>query len=113
MPSILIGNPLASGPQIIVSGNPWSGHITPVGGVQLRWDKNASGNCYIGLSGAMTVTSGGMFLSGGGLLDGMQISPGDAYWIPRIGTGISGSISIYAGCDATASGQGRLYYEIF
>lgn len=113
MPSTILGNPLASGPQQIVSGNPYSGQIVPRGGIQLRLDKNASGNCYIGLSGGTTFTSGGMFLSGGGGSDGMQIGPGDAYWIPRIGDGISGNFSVYAWCDATCSGQARLYYEIF
>lgn len=114
MPSTLLGNPLASGAQIIVSGNPWSGqNPRPQGGIQLRLSPTASGNAYVGLSGGMTVTSGGMFLSGGGLLDGMVMAAGDSYWIPRIGTGQSGSYNVYAQVDAAASGQARLHYEIF
>ena len=114
MPSTLIGNPPASGGQILVSGFPWSGNIRPQGGVMLRLDKSSSGAIYIGLSGAMTITSGGLFLSGAsGLLDGMPMYPGDAMWIPRIGTGNSGSLAIYALAEAACSGQARLYYEVY
>jgi hypothetical protein len=113
MPSVIVGNPALSGAQIVVSGFPWSGQIRPVGGVQLRWSSTASGNCFIGLSGGTTVTSGGMFLSGGGLLDGMLLTPGDGYWVPRIGTGLSGNLTIYAQCEPAASGQGRLFYEVY
>lgn len=110
MPSILLGN--QSGGQILVSGNPWSGSIRPQGGVQLRLARNASGNAYIGLSGGVTISSGGFLQSGGGLLDGMIMGPGDSYFIPRIGTGVSGAFSIYAAGDAAVSGQGRLYWEV-
>ncbi len=113
MPSILIGNPLASGAQIIVSGNPWSGTIVPITGLQLRLDKAASGNVYIGLSGGTTMTSGGMFLSGGGLLDGFLLGPGDAYFIPKGRFQFSGTYNVYARHDVACSGQARLYYEAF
>lgn len=120
MPSVVLGQPLASGGQNILSGCacPWSGQApSPVGGVQLRWMVGVSGaNCYISLSGGMTVTSGQMFLSGGaasGLLDGMVMTPGDSYYIPHIATGPSGFLSIYALCDGPASGIGRLYWERF
>jgi len=114
MPSVLIGSPLASGAQIIVSGFPWSGQpATPQGGIQLRLSPTSSGNIYIGLSGNITMTSGGMFLSGGGLADGMILAPGDPYWIPRIATGLSGNITIYARHDVACSGQARLFYEKF
>ena len=111
MPSVILGNPLASGAQIVVSGNVFSGRLAPVGGVQLAWDRNASGNVYIGLSGGMTVNSGGMFLSGGGLLDGMQVGPGGVYFIPKIALATSGAVTIYAQCDAACSGVSRLYWE--
>ena len=114
MPSFVVGNPLASGPQIIVSGNPWSGFFAkPIGGIQLRADRNNSGVLWVGLSGDLTVTSGGMFLSGGGFSDGMPMYPGDPYFIPRIADGLSGNYSVYVRHDAACSGQGRLYYEIF
>ena len=115
MPSVLVGN--QSGGQPIVSGNPWSGqNPVPQGGIQLRWDGTASGYLYVGLSGNLTVASGGLYQSGSawsGMLDGMQLSPGDTYWIPRIATGISGNINIFVTADAAASGQGRLYWEAY
>lgn len=115
MPSILLGNPLASGAQQIISGFPWSGRAQyPVGGVQFKVDKNCSGNIYIGLSGGMHIGSGGMFLSGNsGLLDGMQLGPGDGYFVPRLATGPSGNLNIWAFTDPACSGQARLYYEIY
>jgi hypothetical protein len=120
MPSTLLGNPYLSGGQLIVSGNPWSGQIRPVGGIQLFLATNSSGNAYITLSGGVrpasggpTINSGGFFLSGGGLMDGMPLGPGASYFIPRIGTGPSGVINIYANCDQACSGQARLYYEVF
>lgn len=114
MPSTLIGNPLASGAQIIVSGKPYSGWMNiPIGGIQLRLDNSAGGNIYVGFSGNITANSGGMFLSGGGTSDGMVMYPGDAYFIPKSSLPISGVINIYARHDATASGIARLYYQIF
>jgi hypothetical protein len=113
MPSFIVSN--KSGGDQFVSGWPWSGQrASPVGGVQMVWDANASGNCYVGLSGGMTVQSGGFWQSGqSGMMDGVQITPGNSYFIPRLGTGFSGVLNLFASCDATASGQGRLYFEIF
>jgi len=111
MPSYLIGN--RSGGDLLVSGNPWSGQIRPQGGVQLRLDKNASGTAYVAFSGGMTVTSGSVWLSGGGLMDGSPLYPGDALFVPRIATGASGSFSLYVMADAAASGQARLYYDVY
>ncbi len=114
MPSTLLGNPLASGAQIIVSGNVFSGRVGVVGGVQLRLSNQASGNAYIGLSGAITRTSGGFYLSGTlGLLDGVELGPGDSYFIPKIAFQISGTINVYAQADATCSGQSRLFWEVY
>ena len=114
MPSTLIGNPVASGPQIVVSGNVWSGQRPqPAGGVQLRLSPDASGNVYVGFSGNVTANSGGMFLSGGGLADGMPLKPGDAYFAPKIKFPISGQCTVYARHDAACSGQARLFWEAF
>lgn len=115
MPSFLVGNPLLSGPQIITSGWPYSGSKAnyPIGYVQIRVHPNASGNVYIGYSGGMTLNSGGMFLSGGGINDGMLLGPGDAFAVPRIATGQSGNLSIYFRHDEAASGQARIYYELY
>ncbi len=113
MPSYLVG--FRSGGELLISGNPWSGNNAqfPVGGVQLELDREASGSIYVAMSGGVTVKSGSFFLSGGGLMDGVQIKPGGSYFIPRIGTGLSGNLTIYIGADPAVSGQGRVYYDIF
>jgi len=46
-------------------------------------------------------------------LDGMMLAPGDAYWVPKIATGISGNFGVYAFVDVAGSGQARLYFEKF
>lgn len=112
MPSVVIG--FVSGGQLLVSGNYASGQgYSPEGGVQIKADRSNSGSVYVALSGGVTVTSGGLFTSGGGRMDGMQLAPGDAYWAPRIGITNSGALNIYVGCDAACSGQARVYYEVF
>ena len=121
MPSVFITN--QSGGHLLFSGDMWSGQFRPQGGVQLRADRSNSGNIYVGLSGWVTVRSGDYPLSGGGYtlgqLDGMQIGPGDAYWIPAIGFAnkggvTSGTPNIYVACDAAASGGfARLFYEVY
>lgn len=111
MPSILIGQ--SGGPQLVLSGWPYSGHPVPVGNVYFKLAKNASGAIYLGMSGGTTLNSGSLMLSGGGLLDGMQVNPGEVYEIPRIGTGLSGNLSVWAWWDAACSGQARLYWELF
>lgn len=115
MPSTLVGQPLASGAQRIIVNNPFSGSIHPIGGVQLRLAKEASGNVYVGfnLSGTVTVNSGGFFLSGNtaGIDDGMQLTPGDAYFVPKTALPISGTWNIFVRHDAACSGQARLYWD--
>lgn len=130
MASLKLDYTPGSGFVPLISGNPWSGHLEPIGILQLRADKNNSGYVYISLSGAFifsgqigappasggpTITSGTFFLSGGissGVCDGFPMGPGDAYAIPRISF-ISGVYGICAGCDPTCSGQARLYMEAF
>jgi hypothetical protein len=104
MPSLLINN--ASGGQLVISGAQYSGRLVPTGGVQLRLDPLASGAAYIGLSGGMTVRSGG-------LLDGMVLNPGDGHFVPKIGYGFSGNPQIRVLADAAVSGQGLLFWEIY
>ncbi|MDE2095649.1 MAG: hypothetical protein KGL39_00200 [Patescibacteria group bacterium] len=117
MPSLLLSN--ASGGQQIISGAFYSGAIVPIGSVLLRLDTTALGNAYVGLSGNITITSGQLASSGqpnagSGLLDGMLVRPGETYTIPRLGFGRSSGIpSIYVATDAVASGQARMYWEIF
>lgn len=118
MSSILLGQPFASGATVVISGNPWSGTLLPVGGVRLKW-VSSGGNAYVGLSGGgpplsggfLTVTSGGFPLSGGGILDGFLLAPGDNYFIPFCRFKQSGTYSVYAQCDAAASGIGRMFYD--
>ena len=114
MPSIQVG--LFSGGQILISGNPWSGLPSPAGFILLRWDRAAAGNIYVALSGGMKISSGGTSSSWGfaysGLLDGMQLGPGDTYSIPKLALTVSGSLTIFGSPDAVASGN-RLFYEVF
>ena|ERR1700738_541340 len=131
MASMIVSYIPASGFTPIVSGNPWSGRVEPVGGFQLRADKANSGSIYISLSGAFvfsgqigclpasggpTITSGAMFLSGGissGMNDGMQLGAGDAFFIPKISFSSSGTYQVCVGCDPACSGTARLYVESF
>ena len=116
MPSILLGWDYTNsgGAQIVVSGNPWSGSVFPVGGIQLGWSPQASGNCYVGLSGNILMTSGGVGANTlSGYLDGFLIGPGLSYFIPRVRFPLSGVFNIYAFCDAACSGQGRLSFDAF
>jgi hypothetical protein len=116
MPSVLIGQPLASGSQPLVSGNPWSGTRIPIGGITMRWGGPA--NAYVTLSGGpplsgpdLHIGSGGMFLSGtSGLMDGFPLSSGESLFVPKALL-ISGQFNIYIGCDAAASGIGRMWWE--
>lgn len=110
MASCIVGQPFASGPQKIVSGNPWSGMV-PHGGLLLRLDRAASGAVYFGYSGNVTMTSGGHVLSGQiGANDGFQLVPGDSYVAPRSML-ISGDFNIFLWADAACSGQARLYFS--
>lgn len=112
MPSTLIGNPLASGAQQVLSGNIWSGTgVSPQGGVHFQWDINASGSVYLALSGGATLNSGSYFLSGGGLLDGVQLPPGRSYFMPKLAFKTSGEFNVFARHDPAASGN-RLFYEV-
>lgn len=117
MPSIVIGNPVASGAQPLIVGNPFSGDSHPITGLYLRLDRSASGSVYVGIqqSGLVTLNSGGMFLSGNtsGFLDGMQIPPGQDYFIPKgaLNYYSSGYWPVFVHHDAECSGQARLYYE--
>lgn len=117
MPSVIIGNPVASGAQQVIVGNPFSGNPKPITGILFRLDRSASGSVYLGIqqSGLVNLNLGGMFLSGGesGFLDGMQLPPGQTYFIPKgaLNYYSSGYWPVFARHDAECSGQARLYYE--
>lgn len=111
MPSLILGN--RSGGENILSGNTFSGHIlSPIGGVTLRLAATASGNIYVGMSGGVTINSGGVapnHLSG--MLDGVLVPPGGTWVVPKAFLGPSGFPQIFIATDPAASGQARLYYE--
>lgn len=107
MPSTLIG--AQSGGVQLVSGNFFSGTSWPHGGIQLKASRSNSGHVYVGLSGGVTQTSGGA-LASGGMLDGMEVAPGDAYFIPKLVC--SGrATAVFITCDPTVSGRCRVFWE--
>lgn len=116
MPSTLIGVPAGSGiagPQLVYSGNLWSGQgKIPTGSLFLKLSPTSSGNIYIGFSGNMTMNSGHVFLSGGGTADGIVLAPGDTFTVPKLVLR-SGQLNVYAHHDAACSGQARLYWQPF
>jgi hypothetical protein len=112
MPSVLLG--FVSGGTLLISGNPYSGlRRSPVGCIRLKVDLVASGPAYIGLSGGVTVLSGGFALSGGGSMDGTPVYPGEEYTIPALAIPTSGTFNLYAGTELAASGRCRVYYEVY
>ena len=123
MPSTLVGG--QSGGVLLVSGNIYSGSFLDVGtgypgaqgrvgGIQLKLGGDASGFVYVGLPGlsgtVMTTTSGG-FLSSGGLADGIPLSPGQDYFVPRSRM-TSGIQTVRLIPVAAASGQARMFWEL-
>lgn len=105
----------ASGGIRLVSGDLYSGSPQLIGGVQLKLAKGAPGAVYVGLpalsgSAAVTATSGGS-LSSGGLLDGMELNPAEAYFIPKVRL-MSGIETIRVAVPAASSG-GVLFWEVF
>ncbi len=96
----------------LVSGAILSGTGYPVGGIQLRLAKTAPGLFYCGLvnlSGDVATGASGGSLSSGGLADGMEINPGDAYFIPHLRL-VSGIETIRMIVPAASSG-GRVHWE--
>lgn len=114
MPSTLIG--IVSGsPQLIYSGTlpTLSGGVrSMIGSIQFKLSATASGSIYLGFSGNVTMNSGNVFLSGGGLNDGYVLGPGESLNVPKA-VAVSGSLSVYAHHDAACSGQARLYWQHF
>ncbi len=118
MPSMQVG--FFSGGQPLVSGNPFSGTLYPVGGVYLRLDASGTGPIYVGLpfpgqvipvSGSpMTFLSGGG-QSSGGLLDGMQLNSYDSpYFIPKLR--LTSGISTIRVNSLTGNSGVRLFWDV-
>ncbi|RJQ26423.1 hypothetical protein C4577_03665 [Candidatus Parcubacteria bacterium] len=114
MPSaILISQ---SGGVGLISGNIFSGTPWPLGGVQLQYNASGPGPIYVGLpspisaTGAVTIKSGGG-LSSGGLADGVEIYPGQPYFVSKARL-VSGIETIRVGVPAASSGA-RVDWEYF
>ena len=110
-----------SGGIALVSGPILSGTPFPVGSILMKLAAGAASLVYISLTPAdilsgftsgiaPTATSGGSF-SSGGLMDGLELSPGDAYQVDRVRL-VSGIESIRVVVPAAASGS-RLFWEYF
>ena len=114
MPSTLVDNAYSGGMPLI-SGIPFSGGQTaPQSMLLIKASRNNSGCVYVNFSGALAVNSGGFPLSGGGMLDGMEVGPGGSYSVPKLvfdKASLSGSYGVYVACDAAASGRARVFWE--
>lgn len=110
MPSLIVG--AQSGGVLMFSGSIFSGNVVnkPAGGIQLVADAGNSGTVYVGLSGGITITSGGG-MSSGGLMDGMPVVPGAAYFVPKIALAASGTPNIWLTVPAAISGMARVYWQ--
>lgn len=121
MPSTLLF--VQSGGQLLVSGGifsgtPWSltkwqGTASQVGGIQMKLSRTAPDTIYVGLpnlSGTVNTFLSGGSLSSGGMTDGMELAPGDSYFIPMSRL-ISGIQTPRLMGPATASG-GRVFWEL-
>lgn len=113
MPSVILAS--VSGGQNILSGAyPLFQPPNPLGSILVKADVRNSGFIYMGFSGGVTVTSGTFVLSGitGGMLDGMQIAPGQAVTVQKCTwTQTSGTINIFMAPDAACSGHARVYWQ--
>ncbi len=102
-----------SGGMGLVSGTIYSGTPWPVGGVQLLYSNTAqSGPIYVGLpnqSGTVSTGASGGNLSSGGMADGMEMIPGNSYFVPKVRLS-SGIESIRLIVPAAASGA-RVFWE--
>lgn len=117
MPSSIVGD--ISGGALLLSGGVYSGsaQIYKAGGLQLKLAAGAPGIVYAGLpnlSGNYPSTiSGGALASGlSGYLytDGMEMSPGGSYFIPRVRL-VSGIETVRFVMPAASSG-GRVSWEL-
>lgn len=111
MPSLLVGS--FSGGVLIASGLVLSGGEFSWGGIQLRHSNSGIGPVYVGLpnlSGTVVTLNSGGGQSSGGLADGMELNPGDSYFVPKSRLFLSGVQAISFAAPATSSGT-RVYWE--
>ena len=84
-----------------------------VGGIQIKLAAGAPGIVYVGLpdaSGAVNTFLSGGSLSSGGLSDAMELSPGDAYFVPKIRL-VSGLLTPRL-LGAAASSGARIFWDV-
>ena len=105
-----------SGGAPLVSGDVYSGNMTPLGGVRLFNSPVSSGSVFVGVavgltSGGLTLASGGD-LSSGGMSDGMEVPPNSRYEIPRLVC--SGQVEIIRVIvPPGVSGRCRVFWDAF
>ena len=116
MPSSVVGD--ISGGALLVSGNLYSGTFQFVGGLQIKMAIGAPGIVYCGLPNLSgnypSIISGGALasgLSGYYLTDGMELSPGDEYFIPR--TRLVSGMETPRFVMVAASSGARVFWEPF
>lgn len=102
-----------SGGMVLVSGAIFSGFSQGiVGGVLLKLSVSGAGPVFVStpnFSGTLpTIMSGGT-LSSGGLADGMEVTPGMSYFVPKLRL-VSGIESIRVDTPAASSGS-RLFWQ--
>lgn len=118
MPSILLDGPdIISGGINILSGNVFSGQgaFHPVGDVRVKAGPANSGVLYVGLSGGLTLRSGGFFRSGAsGGCDGWPLKASESYTISKLAfIPNSGSPKVFVTTDALGSGRDIVYWEVY
>ena len=103
---------------MLVSGGIFSGTSHVIGGLQLKLSALAPGVVYVGLPNLSgnypSINSGGALtsgLSGYYLTDGMELSPGEDYFIPksRLVSGVETPRFVMV----AASSGGRVFWESF
>lgn len=107
MPSTLIGT-ISGGAQLYSGGfgSPWSGMINQPRGLVLYLSPVQSGAVFVGFSGAVTVTSGGV-LGAGGEADGFPLFAGERMSITLPAGGVE---ALRIGTPAANSGV-RLFWD--
>ena len=102
--------PQSGGIALVSGGGIFSGTPFP-NSIQLKLAKGAPSLVYVGLtnlSGDVATGASGGSLSSGGMADGMEMSPGDAYMVPRSRL-VSGIGSIRIIVPAAASGGSMMW----
>lgn len=112
MPSLVVGAQSGGVPLLNSGANPYSGgRVLPgINGIELLVGSTSgpqfSGAVYVGLSGNITIQSGGG-MSSGGIGDGMELVRGSYY---RMALGANGIDDVWFSTYAASSGS-RVYWR--